>query len=301
MGDQETASNRPDTAGRKSSRLQRYSGSRGDWGIDLACTAAVESGVVEGRLAMRFGRSSSGYVASVLILFLIGCSSRSAPKESHSLSSSAQQGKAAAPASSPNGDAVLKAAEDNDQRISYAKNPERFVKVETTEPVFNITNPKTAQEHFNVAVNQDHHHQIDRATAEYRKALELKPDWALAHFRLARDYQKLGRTDDAIQHWELATRYDPQLYSAYDLLAGTYERQGNLPKAIAAYSALLKYRPAQMPAHYQLGLWYAQLGDRPKARQHLEAYRELALKSKSQEHQSDRFRKASKELQKLKQ
>jgi len=237
---------------------------------------------------MRFGRSSSGYVASVLILFLIGCSSRSAPKESHSLSSSAQQGKAAAPASSPNGDAVLKAAEDNDQRISYAKNPERFVKVETTEPVFNITNPKTAQEHFNVAVNQDHHHQIDRATEEYRKALD---------FRLARDYQKLGRTDDAIQHWELATRYDPQLYSAYDLLAGTYERQGNLPKAIAAYSALLKYRPAQMPAHYQLGLWYAQLGDRPKARQHLEAYRELALKSKSQEHQSDRFRKASKELE----
>src|SRR5207253_3494850 len=83
MGDQETASNRPDTAGRKSSRLQRYSGSRGDWGIDLACTAAVESGVVEGRLAMRFGRSSSGYVASVLILLLIGCSSRSAPKKAN--------------------------------------------------------------------------------------------------------------------------------------------------------------------------------------------------------------------------
>jgi tetratricopeptide (TPR) repeat protein len=248
---------------------------------------------------MRFGPSSPRYVASVLTLFLIGCSSRSAPKESQSLSSSTQQGKPAAPASSPTGDSVAKPTEGNDQGISYAKNPQRFVKMETTEPVFNITDPKTAQEHFNVAVNDDHDQQIDQAIAEYQKALELKPDWALAHFRLAQDYQKQGRTDDAIAHWTQATRYDPQFYSAYDLLAGAYQRQGNLKKAIEAYSALLRYPPAQMAAHYQLGLWYANLGDRPKAREHLEAYRDLAVKI-SAESNSDRFQKALRELRTLK-
>jgi tetratricopeptide (TPR) repeat protein len=246
---------------------------------------------------MRFGHSVPGFVASALIVFL-GCSSRSAPKESQSLSSSDQQGKAAAQTSAPDGRSVAKAAESDDQGISYAKNPERFVKMETTEPAFNITNPKTAQEHFNVAVNDDHHQQVDQAIAEYQKALELQPDWAVAHFRLAQDYQKLGRTDDAITHWKLATRFDPQFYSAYDLLAGAYERQGNLPKSIEAYSALLKYPPTQMPAHYQLGLWYVQLGDRAKAREHLEAYRDLALKIKA-EQESPRFPKALQELRKI--
>jgi tetratricopeptide (TPR) repeat protein len=246
---------------------------------------------------MRFGHSSPGCIASVLILFLIGCGSRSAPKQSQSLSSSAQQGNAPPPTSSPNG-SVAKAAKGDDQPISYAKNPERFVKMDTTEPVFNTTNPRTAQEHFNVAVNADHHQQVDKAITEYEKALELQPDWAVAHFRMAQDYQKLGRTDEAIEHWELATRCDPQFYSAYDQLAGAYQRQGNLKKAIEAYTAFLKYPPAQMPAHYQLGLWYAQLGDRARAREHLEAYRDLASKIKA-EQESPRFQKALQELRKI--
>jgi hypothetical protein len=63
---------------------------------------------------------------------------------------------------------------------------------------------------------------------------------------------------------------------------------------------MLNYPPARMPANYQLGLWYAQLGDVTQAREHLEAYRELALKSNSVEVRSDRFQKATKELHKLK-
>jgi tetratricopeptide (TPR) repeat protein len=192
------------------------------------------------------------------------------------------------------------AAQQKDSAITYAKDPERFVKMPVYEPPFNITNPQTAQEHFNVGVHDDNHNQVDKAIAEYRKALELKPDWALTHFRLAQDYQKEGRTEEAIAHWEQATRYDPQFYAAYDLLAGAYERQGNLEMAIEAYTALLKYPPAQMPADYQLGLWYAQLGNRPKAWEHLESYRQLALKVKA-EHDSPRFRKALRELHKLEQ
>jgi tetratricopeptide (TPR) repeat protein len=185
--------------------------------------------------------------------------------------------------------------------ISYAKNPERFVKQIPSDTPFNITDPKTAQEHFNVAVNFDYQNQLDKAIAEYEKTLELKPDWALAHFRMAQDYQKQGRTDEAVAQWGLATRYDPQFYAAYDLLSAAYARQGNLKKAIEAYSPMLNYPPARMPTHYQLGIWYAQLGEVPQAREHLEAYRELALNSKSVEVQSDRFQKATKELQKLKQ
>jgi len=240
----------------------------------------------------------------IMLSFCLACNSNKPANKAASVPSSAEQSKAAQ--SAPSQPAASQPAAEQqpiekqeEQNITYAKNPERFVKQQPSEVPFNITDPKTAQEHFNVAVNDDHNNQLDQALAEYQKALELKPDWALAHFRMAQDYQKQGHTDKAIEHWTLATKYDPQFYSAYDLLSGAYERQGNLKKAIEAYSALLKYPPAQMPAHFQVGMWYAELGDVPQAREHLEAYRELALKSKSVEVQSDRFQKATKELQKL--
>lgn len=247
---------------------------------------------------MGSGRSVFRYVLLLLTLFSIACSSRQSAKETQPVSSSPQQDKASSQSTSqPPAQADKKR---QDESISYAKTPERFEKVPPYEPPFNITDPKTAQEHFNVAVNHDHHNELDKAIAEYQKTLELQPDWAIAHDRLALDYQKQGRTDDAIAEWEQATRYNPQFYSVYDLLAAAYERQGKIKKAIEAYSALLKYPPAQMPAHYQLGLWYAQIGDRQQARSHLESYRNLALKT-SEEPKSDRFQKALRELQKLKQ
>lgn len=245
---------------------------------------------------MRSVRFVFGHVLVVLTLFSIACSSRQSAKETQPVSSSSQQDKASSPSASQPAD---KKTQD-ESNISYAKTPERFEKVPSYEPPFNITDPKTAQEHFNVAVNHDHHNEFDKAIAEYQKALELQPNWAVAHDRLALDYQKQGRTDDAIAQWEQATRDNPQFYSVYDLLAGAYERQGKIKKAIEAYSALLKYPPAQMPAHYQLGLWYAQIGDRQLAQSHLESYRDLALKT-SEEPKSDRFQKALHELQKLKQ
>lgn len=190
-------------------------------------------------------------------------------------------------------------ASQEQKSISYATHPERFVKATPAPGKFNITNPKTAQEHFNVGVDADNHKQWNKAIEQYQKALELKPDWAVAHFRVATDYELIGRTSDAIEHWEQATRYDPQFYSAYNRLASVYRSQGNLEKAIAAYTALLAYPPAKIGAHYQLGFAYVELGNRQKAREHLETYQQLAMNSPEKE--SPRFQKAILELKQLEQ
>ena len=241
----------------------------------------------------------------VLLLCCLACDSTKPGNKGPSEPSSAEQNHAAKADPSKPQEAQPAAAQQptekqEQENITYAKNPGRFVKQQPSEVPFNITDPKTAQEHFNVAVNDDHQNQLYKAIEEYQKALELQPNWALAHFRMAQDYQKRGHTDEAIVHWTLATKYDPQFYPAYDLLSAAYAREGNLKKAIEAYSPMLNYPPARMPANYQLGLWYVQLGDAAQARRHLEAYRELALNSKSVEIQSDRFQKVTKELQKLK-
>jgi tetratricopeptide (TPR) repeat protein len=242
-----------------------------------------------------------------MMLAAAGCSSKQGGDSESPLPPSEQPGKtfASSQALAPPASPATQVGKGNpgspqeDNPISYARNPERFVKMPPYEPPFNITNPRTAQEHFNVAVNDDHLNRLEEAVREYQKALEMQPDWPVAHYRLALVYQKQGQTDDAIAEWKQATRYDPEFYSAYDMLAGAYERQGRINEAIDAYSALLKYPPAQMPVHYQLGLWYAQIGDRRQAQSHLESYRALALKTR-EEPKSDRFRKALHQLQALK-
>ncbi len=252
---------------------------------------------------------------ALLILALLGagCSTKVADKGTSSLSPAAQTDKPSlppdkAPSSAPPANTQSTTAgpeatpqekgKEKDKAISYATNPERFVKYPASPVPFNITDPKTAQEHFNVGVNLDNQKDFAKAVMEYQKAVELKPDWALAYARLAHDDDRLGHTDDAIAHWQQAVKYDPQYYSGYDSLAADYERQGNIRKAIEAYSPLLAYPPAQMPVHYQLGLWYEQIGDHQNAREHLEQYRELARKVKA-EQESPRFQTATRELQKI--
>lgn len=250
----------------------------------------------------------------VLLLVCVACSSKQPAKESQPLSSSADQGKttqAGAPQpqpptkqsqekptsqQSPAGEAKQPGS------ISYATNPERFVKEKTVEPPFNITNPKTADEHLSVAIFDDNKQQWDKAIEEYTRALELRPDWALAHFRLAKDYQRKGRADDAIAQFEEATRSDPQYYEAYYHLALAYKDQGKTRQAIQAYAKFMEYPNAgiKMLGEYQLGLWYEEIGEREQAIEHLETYRRLALASMTTEPQSDRFRKALRELRKLK-
>jgi tetratricopeptide (TPR) repeat protein len=258
------------------------------------------------RPTMLISKSLSRYSPFVLLTVCLACNSHKPNTSVAATTAPAEQSTANQTSSGQSPQYQPAAAEQLTEKqepksISYAKNPDRFVKQVPSEPTFNITDPETAQEHFNVAVNFDHQNQYDKAIAEYQKALELNPDWALAHFRMAQDYQKQGHTDAAIAQWQLATRYDRQFYAAYDLLSAAYARQGDLKKAIEAYSPMLNYSPARMPAHYQLGVWYAQLGEARQAREHLEAYLELALNSKSVEAQSDRFQKATRELQKLKQ
>ena len=205
----------------------------------------------------------------LMALFGAGCSSKPTENQSPATPVAAMPEKtpalpeAVSPPPSPEAKKTVSApaGPKKQEAISYDKNPERFVKYPTEPVPFNVTDPKTAQEHFNVGVNFDNQKDFAKATEEYGKALEMKPDWALAHARLAHDADRLGHTDDAIAHWEQAVKYDPQFYQIYDLLAAAYERQGNLKKAIEAYSALLTYPPAQMPVHYQLAPWYARIGD----------------------------------------
>ena len=255
--------------------------------------------------------------AAPTLLLCVACSSNPPPRRASSLPRPVEQDKVASagapsqpqppvnqnpPQPKPTSPHPTANKDKQPDSISYATNPERFVKKKAVEPPFNISDPKTADEHLSVAIFDDNKQQWDKAIEEYTKALELRPDWALAHFRLAKDYQRQGRADEAITQFQEATRSDPQYYEAYYHLALAYKDRGETRQAIQAYTKFMEYPNAgiKMLGQYQLGLWYEEIGEREQAIEHLESYRRLAVESKTAEPKSDRFRKALLELKKLK-
>lgn len=230
----------------------------------------------------------------VLLALCIGCTSRQGARISPS---------EAAPTSNASqvqtGTQSVPANPQARPTISYATNPERFVKMPTYDPPFRLTNPKTADEHFDVGVNFDNQRQPAKAVVEYEKALALRPVWAIAHFRLAKDYARLARTNDAITNWTKAIQDSPDLYIAYEELAAAYAGQGKTQKAIDVYFWLMRYPAAEMGARFQVALWYEKLGKRKEAKENFQRYRELALQHGPEEKGSERFQVALRELEKL--
>lgn len=225
------------------------------------------------------------------MLFLTACSSRQ-PSQSAQSGASAQSQPQDSSSSAQPGNAAT------NEGISYAKNPERFVKAPTVTPPFTLTNPKTATDFFDIGVHEDNLHHYDKAIAAYEAALKLKPDWALLCLRESKDYERLNQKEKAIAQLHRATAIDPHYWDAYSELALMYKNGGDTKHAIEAASRLLAFEPMRLPVHNQLGYWYEETGDRQKARREFELYRDLAAKTKS-EQGTERYDAALRELEKL--
>jgi tetratricopeptide (TPR) repeat protein len=145
-------------------------------------------------------------------VMLMGCSSKPPANETQSASQGDQSQKVSDPQSA-------KAGSDDAGSISYAKNPERFVRVPVVEPPFNLTDPKTATDFFDVGVHEDNLHHYDKAITAYEKALKLEPGWTLICLREAKDYKRLGKRNDAIAQLRQAIKVDPHYWDAYSELA----------------------------------------------------------------------------------
>ena len=74
--------------------------------------------------------------------------------------------------------------------------------------------------------------QLDAAIAEYRKAIELKPDFMMAHNNLGAAMMKLGRLDEAIAACTEAIRVQSDYKQAYNNLGLALKKKGDLAKAV---------------------------------------------------------------------
>ena len=94
---------------------------------------------------------------------------------------------------------------------------------------------------------------LAEAIACYRRALELKPDYAEAHNNLGTTLQAQGKLAEAIACYRRALELKPDYAEAHNNLGTALQAQGKLDEAIACYRRALELKPDFAEAHNNLG------------------------------------------------
>jgi tetratricopeptide (TPR) repeat protein len=100
--------------------------------------------------------------------------------------------------------------------------------------------------------------EIDRAIADYDKAIALNPNIATAYANRGLAYRKKGEVDRAIA-------LDPEDAAAYFNRGLAHESKGEVDRAIADYSKAIEVNPKYAKAYSNRGIAYEKKGDKEQA------------------------------------
>jgi tetratricopeptide (TPR) repeat protein/tRNA A-37 threonylcarbamoyl transferase component Bud32 len=113
----------------------------------------------------------------------------------------------------------------------------------------------------------------DEQTAAYRKAIEIKSDFAAAYFGLALVLGEQGKRDEAIACVKKAVRLDRANAKAYKHLGGVWLVKNSPEDAIIYFQEALSVEGGDADVLFAIGLAYQQKGDLNKA---IDSYRKAA-------------------------
>jgi len=137
--------------------------------------------------------------------------------------------------------------------------------------------PGLAEAHNSLAYIREHYdHDRPDAEAEFRRAIELNPNYGTAHHWYALFLRDSGRIEEAKAEIERAMRIDPlsliinMAYAAILYNAREYDR------ALLQYQKTLDMDPSFFPARREIGRVYEQQGDYDKAIAEFQKARQLA-------------------------
>jgi protein O-mannosyl-transferase len=107
--------------------------------------------------------------------------------------------------------------------------------------------------------------QLDEAVDHLKTAIRILPDHPTAHYNLGNALVQKGQTGDAIREFEQQLAIQPDHAGARCGLAIALVNQGQLNQAIAQYERTIELRPDYADAYYGLGNCYLKQGNPEKA------------------------------------
>jgi tetratricopeptide (TPR) repeat protein len=119
--------------------------------------------------------------------------------------------------------------------------------------------PKNPDLHFVLGVRHQQEQRLSQAVAEYRRAIELRPDFCEAHIALGLQYMAAGNYEQALIEFETVDRLAPGL-PAVRLNYGDALRVNRRWKAARRVLEKVGEEHNLPEAHYNLGLLYMEVG-----------------------------------------
>lgn len=134
-----------------------------------------------------------------------------------------------------------------------------------------------ARPHTIVGLAYDEQGDMDKAEAEYYRAMRLEPDYLAPYAPLAGIYGKKGDVDTAIRIllWVMPRlpQEDPKTHTS---LGVAYKIKGMLKEAASELKKAISLNPHYGIAHYNLAQVYEQMGLRQEALEHYRKFVETA-------------------------
>lgn len=95
--------------------------------------------------------------------------------------------------------------------------------------------PQKYRPHNNLGLAYLEKKDYDRAMAEFRETLRLKPTAEKAYLNIGQIYEEKGQIEDAIYNYKKALEISPNFTGALHFLGNIYEKQGLLDTALLYY------------------------------------------------------------------
>jgi TolB-like protein/DNA-binding winged helix-turn-helix (wHTH) protein/Tfp pilus assembly protein PilF len=115
------------------------------------------------------------------------------------------------------------------------------------------------------------------AEREFKRAIELNPNYSIVHHWYAHELMQTGRTQESLEEAKRALELDPLSLFINNGLARQYYLARQYDLAIAQCRKALEIDPGYVPARIQLGLALEQKGDLKQAISELEQARDQAV------------------------
>ena len=106
---------------------------------------------------------------------------------------------------------------------------------------------------------------LDKAIADYTKAIELNQNFAESYYNRGLVYDDLKNYDAAIADYNQAIKLNPNDAKAYNNRGNAYKALKNYDAAIADYNNAIKINPNYANAYYNRGIAYKNLKQYQKA------------------------------------
>lgn len=130
---------------------------------------------------------------------------------------------------------------------------------------------------YNLGVAYRSLEQNDYAMSCFKKAININPAYPDAHNNLGLLLLQNQQITDAVEHFEWAVAYKPEFAVAHNNLGAALQELRKYDESINSYKKAVEINPAYAQAHNNLGISFQIIGDQNKSIEHYE--KALSIKS----------------------